>query len=167
MLRDSGIPYCILQPTFFMTNFARLSLPQVRLMGSFTGACGRGKVSSIHPDDIAEVAAEVLCNSGAHIGRTYPLTGGAAIDQYECAALASELSGRDIQYVDMSEAELVSMLTDKAGLPYELAAGVGKGQTLARNGAYESISPCVEQLLGKKPRTWEHYLDSIRDEMRQ
>src|SRR5438445_13102183 len=52
--------------------------------------------------DIAAVAAEALTSDG-HDGKTYTLTGPAALGIAEVASILAEVTGREINYVDAPE----------------------------------------------------------------
>jgi uncharacterized protein YbjT (DUF2867 family) len=96
-LKRWGIPYTIIKPAFFMQNLA----------GSVNGdtlywPLGPGRIAMIDVDDIAEFAAVVLQNPGEHDGRTYTITGPAAISLYDAAETLSEVTGTAIHYEPVS-----------------------------------------------------------------
>jgi NAD(P)H dehydrogenase (quinone) len=67
------------------------------------GPAGEGRFAPVTRDDIADVAAAVLLNP-EHDGRTYDLTGPAAITMAEVAEEISRASGRQVSYrVEMLE----------------------------------------------------------------
>lgn len=63
---------------------------------------GDGKASFVDTRDIAAVAAEALTSS-EHEGKTYTLTGPAALGIAEVASILSEATGREINYIDVPE----------------------------------------------------------------
>jgi uncharacterized protein YbjT (DUF2867 family) len=99
-LISSGLPYTLLRPTTFMQN----TLATARAVGSE----GRkyqpfkdGKLGMIDARDMGKVAAKVLTEEG-HEGKTYTLTGPAAISFYEIAEMLSEVLGKKVDYVPIS-----------------------------------------------------------------
>ena len=69
----AGLPYTVLRPNSYMTNFLTMQRPgrdgALRLPWS-DGAC-----SFVHPGDVAAAAAQVLLEPHGHDGKTYELTG--------------------------------------------------------------------------------------------
>jgi uncharacterized protein YbjT (DUF2867 family) len=76
---------------------------------------GNGKASLVDTRDIAAVAAEALTSDG-HEGKTYTLTGPAALGIAEVASILSEVAGREINYVDVPESAARDGML-QAGLP--------------------------------------------------
>ena len=98
---NSGLPYTILRPAYFMQNLIG-SARSIVSEGVFRGAMGDGKVGVIDIRDIADVAAAVLTSDG-HEGRTYILTGPEAFSMGELAAKLSSVLGKEVRYVNVSE----------------------------------------------------------------
>jgi len=76
---------------------------------------GNGRASFVDTRDIAALAAEALTSEG-HEGKTYTLTGPAALGIAEVASILSEVAGREINYVDMPESAARDGML-QAGLP--------------------------------------------------
>jgi uncharacterized protein YbjT (DUF2867 family) len=88
-LISSGLTYTILRPTTFMQNplaTARTVSTEGRIYQPFKD----GKLGMIDVRDIGEVAAKVLTEEG-HEGKTYTLTGPAAISFHDIAEMLSEV----------------------------------------------------------------------------
>ncbi len=100
-LKNSGMAWTILLPGGFMQNFVGNSAP--RPDGGIYAPVGNAKAAFIDTRDIAAVAAKALTESG-HEGREYTLTGPADVSYTEAAAIMSEVSGRQIRFVDVPEA---------------------------------------------------------------
>jgi NAD(P)H dehydrogenase (quinone) len=73
--------------------------------GVIRGPAGRGRVASVAQDDIADVAAAVLRDPGAHASATYDLTGPAALTLDEVASVLSRHVGREVRYEEESVEE--------------------------------------------------------------
>src|SRR5829696_2912556 len=99
-LISSGLPYTLLRPTTFMQNTlatARTVSSEGRIYQPFKD----GKLGMIDVRDIGEVAAKVLTEEG-HEGKTYTLTGLAAISLYNVAETLSEVLGKEVSYISIS-----------------------------------------------------------------
>jgi NAD(P)H dehydrogenase (quinone) len=94
-LFESGLPYTILQPAPYMqnlmTNWAAITREGVYRTPYPSGT----RLSLVDLEDVAEVAARVLTETG-HLGATYELCGTPGLSQIEVAAI---LSGRLITKV--------------------------------------------------------------------
>jgi uncharacterized protein YbjT (DUF2867 family) len=99
-LISSGLPYTLLRPTTFMQNTlatARAVASEGRIYQPFKD----GKLGMIDARDMGKVAAKVLTEEG-HEGKTYTLTGPAAISFYDIAEMLSEVLGKKVDYVPIS-----------------------------------------------------------------
>jgi uncharacterized protein YbjT (DUF2867 family) len=143
-LRASGVPAVVLAAGFFMTNV--LAAVQD---GRLLAPAGAGRVAMIDPRDIGEVGAAVL-SAGDHAGRTYRLTGPAAITYREAAAALG------LDYVDLPVAAAREGLV-AAGLPEWLVRQLDGVFTLVRLGALEEVTDSVRVLSGRDARTFAEF----------
>jgi uncharacterized protein YbjT (DUF2867 family) len=111
-IRESGLAFTFLRPNSFMQNFITYFPPRD---GTIYLPWGNGKASFVDARDIAAVAAEALTTDG-HEGKTYTLTGPAALGIAEVASILSETAGREIHYVDVPESAARDGML-QAGLP--------------------------------------------------
>jgi uncharacterized protein YbjT (DUF2867 family) len=98
-LISSGLPYTLLRPTTFMQNTlmaARTVASEGRIYQPFKD----GRLGMIDTRDIGEVAAKVLIEE-SHQGKTYTLTGPAAISFYDVAEVLSEVLGKEVSYINV------------------------------------------------------------------
>jgi len=98
-LASSGLPYTFLRPQSFMQNTlmaARTVASEGRIYQPFKD----GKLGMIDARDIGEVAAKVLTEEG-HEGKTYTLTGPAAISFHDVAQALSEVLGKEVSYINI------------------------------------------------------------------
>jgi uncharacterized protein YbjT (DUF2867 family) len=99
-LISSGLPYILLRPTTFMQNtlvIARTVASEGKIYQPFED----GRLGMIDARDMGEVAAKVLTEEG-HEGKTYTLTGPAAISFYDIAEMLSEVLGKKVDYIPIS-----------------------------------------------------------------
>lgn len=153
-LRASGVPYTVLRPYAFMQNLLRLA-PGVA-HGAVLGTTGDAPVNHVDGRDVGDVAAAVLTRPEP-AGRTYTLTGPAAVSYPDVAARLAALTGRPVRYVHLGPAALRRELVRNAGLPDWLADHVTEIQQLAV-ARPESPTTTVAEVLGRPPRTLDAFL---------
>ncbi len=116
-----------------------------------------GPVSWTARADLAEADALILANSNGWNGITPPLTANKAVSMAELAVLASEVYGREIPHVFVSDEEWMN-LKIAAGVPAfyaQMLLGVFRA---ARNGDFAAIDPALATLLGRSPLTMQEVL---------
>lgn len=101
IIKESGIPYTFLRPSFFMQNLISQHGEELRKEKIIFVPAGKGKPSFIDVRDIATVAAKILTEDG-HENKGYSLTGCEALDYYEVADIISKELGETITYVNPS-----------------------------------------------------------------
>ena len=146
---ESGIPRTHLWPNAFMQNFRRFA-PLIRERGEFYAPLGDARVSLVEIEDVAAVTVAALVEDG-HEGETYEITGPEAISYAECAAILSEVLGREVQYVSVSDEEARAALV-KAGIGPEAAQALVEIDGLFREGFGAPVTDAVERMTGRSPR---------------
>ncbi len=154
-IKASGVAWTFLRPNGFMQNMVIYNAATVRGQSAFYGSAGDGKVSQVDVRDVAAVAVRVLTEDG-HTGKTYTLTGPAALSNSEIAAILSTLLGREIRYINLPPDQLKQALVG-AGTPEWNANGIIDLETLYREGGASTISPDIEQVLGIPPISYERF----------
>ncbi|MFJ3896274.1 MULTISPECIES: SDR family oxidoreductase [unclassified Streptomyces] len=154
VLRDSGLEWTVLRPGGFASNALWWS-ESVRARRVVAAPFGDVGVPVIDPTDIAEVAAAGLMTD-QHTGRTYELTGPEVITpRAQTEAIATAL-GAPVHFHDLTRAEAKSAMSQ--AMPPELAE-----DTLAILGAPTPaelrVSPDVERVLGRAPRTFAEWAE--------
>jgi NAD(P)H dehydrogenase (quinone) len=107
-----------------------------------------GPVSWTAHADLAEAAAIILADEGRFDGPTPPLTAPVALDLGDVAALLTDLAGRPVRRVVVSDEAWVATLTGR-GVPAaqaELLLGMFRA---ARRGEFATAGPELEDLLGR------------------
>ena len=108
--------------------------------------------------NIAEATANILTQPG-HENRAYDITGPESISYFDVAATLSEVLGRTVTYVPVpEEAAKAAML--ETGMPEWDAQALAEIQALFATGTYAEVTPDLEQLLGRRPRS---FADFARD----
>lgn len=120
--------------------------------GRYVTNAGHGRTSYVSRADCARAAAAVLTSDG-HDGRTYDITGPEGLTAAEVAALFSELGGRPVEFVSVTDEEHAGALVEHAGLPEDLARGYATFGEGVRRGYCAAVSDTVQELTGRAPRS--------------
>jgi uncharacterized protein YbjT (DUF2867 family) len=145
-LRESGLAYTALQPNGFMQNLLGMA-PLISTQGIIPAPAGDSRISHIDVRDIAASAVAVLTQPG-HDGKTYVLSGPAAVTYEEIAADVSEAIGKKVTYVPITPEQFLDGLTS-TGVPQWMASGLGELYALYRTGAGATVTNEVEALAGR------------------
>jgi uncharacterized protein YbjT (DUF2867 family) len=165
IIEESGITFTFLRPNFFMQNFVNFYLGKDQ--SSIYLPAGDGKVSFVDVRDIAAVAVQALINNidGRHNGKAYTITGPEAISYGDAAGILSESIGRNISYVNISEDDArkaiigMGMSDWHTNIVLELLK-------LSREGYLSDISHEVEEIIGKKPKSFSQFAKDYAPEFR-
>jgi NAD(P)H dehydrogenase (quinone) len=154
-LAESPLDWTVLRNNVY-TEMLLMSLPQAVTMGQLVAAAGEGGVGYVTREDCARAAAAAL--SATTSGRvTLEVTGPEVVTYAELAQLASEISGRPVNYVSMTPEEMVKILSG-AGLPQGVAETLVSFQTATAQGILGITTPAVTNLTGTAPQSVRDYL---------
>jgi uncharacterized protein YbjT (DUF2867 family) len=155
-LKDSGLSWTILRPTFFMQN-TMMTAPTVKDQGVIYYDWGDGKAGVIDARDIVDAAVGVLtAANGRFAGQSFVLTGPAPIGFADMAAGIGKAVGKDVNYVPVPhEAAKQAMLG--MGMPEWIADGYVELNKGFENGFANTTTDDVETLAGHEPRTFEQF----------
>jgi uncharacterized protein YbjT (DUF2867 family) len=145
----SGIPATVVSAGWFTQNFTEGMLAGALETGVLALAAGDVREPFISVDDVAAVVTEALTGDG-HAGRRYEVTGPESLTLAEVAALLTELSGRDVQYLPMTFDEFHAAVAAEAGA--ETATLLTELCREVFDGRNESPADGVRQALGRAPR---------------
>src|SRR5215813_3639354 len=122
LVMDSGLPFTFVQPNFFMQNLLWSADP-IRTRGEFYSSLGSTPASHVDAHDIAAVIMATLTEPvDRHAGRIHLVTGPAALTFDQIAAMCSDVVGKPVHYVNLTDEQL------KAGL---MASGQPEWQAAA------------------------------------
>jgi uncharacterized protein YbjT (DUF2867 family) len=157
---NSGIPYTIIRPAYFMQNimgFARM----IASDSAFPGVMGDGKIGVIDTRDIGNVAATVLTNGG-HEGKTYPLTGPEALSMSGLAQILSAVLGKEVKYMNVSQEDAKAGMM-AMGMPDWMADGWVAIAMMISTGSADMVTPMVKEVTGEEPRSFERFARDYAD----
>ena len=158
-ITEAGLDHTFLRASGFATNTLAWA-GAVRDHGSVRIPYPMAKRSLIHEGDIAAVAARVLTESG-HSGRSYVLTGPAAISQADQVAAIGEAVGRPVdlaaQPPDEARAEMLTW-GDAPFVDHALAYWASLETTP------EPVTTTVQEILGWPARTFAEWARDHADD---
>jgi uncharacterized protein YbjT (DUF2867 family) len=155
-LKESGLAWTILRPTFFMQN-TMMTAPTVKQQGVIYYDWGEGKAGAIDVRDVVDAAVGVLTSAnGRYAGQAFVLTGPSPIGFADIAGTIGRAIGRDVTYVPVPhEAAKQAMLG--MGMPEWIAEGyVELNQGFEKDFA-NTTTRSVEALAGHAPRSFEQF----------
>jgi NAD(P)H dehydrogenase (quinone) len=162
LLHRSGMDWTVLR----FGSFAELVLPPaataVQNRRLITNN-GRGRLVPISRRDCAEVAAIVLTGDG-HAGETYEISGNEALTASDLAELYSDLSGKPVKVLQLSDLMLHWVLVG-IGTPMPSAWSITAYGRAVRQGYFDLIDPTFERLTGRPPITLREVLVSHRADL--
>jgi uncharacterized protein YbjT (DUF2867 family) len=159
-IKSSGVAYTFLRPNGFMQNMVNYNAPTINTQNAFYGCQGEGRVSHIDIRDIAAVAVKTLTEDG-HEGKTHTLSGPAALSNAQIAQILSDDLAREINYVDLPPEQLKQAML-AAGMPEWSADALCDLQRLYREGGASAMTSDVEQILRRKPTSFEQFSRDYR-----
>ncbi|KOV79008.1 NmrA family NAD(P)-binding protein [Nocardia sp. NRRL S-836] len=157
-VKDSGVEWTVLRPTWFMQNFDEDLFAAPVQHGELAVPAGQGVHPFIDVVDIAEVAVAALTQPG-HAGQTYELSGPEALSFPEMLARIVAVTGNPVVYTDVPAGEFAASLRE-LGYPGEIADLVTMLLVRIRGGEERHLSDGVQRVLGREPRTFADYLGS-------
>ncbi len=149
LLAGSGVAWTSLRNGFYAHSLGWMLGPW-RETGVIA-APADGPASWTDRGDEAEAAAVILARDGSFDGPV-TLTAGAAPTFDDIAAIASDLTGRDIQRVVVDDEEWVAAQVAH-GSPEPMARMLLGFFQAARQGSFAEVSPTLGELLGREPRS--------------
>ncbi|SFE07137.1 Uncharacterized conserved protein YbjT, contains NAD(P)-binding and DUF2867 domains [Actinacidiphila alni] len=155
MLRECGTDWTSLRNGYYASSAIMLLGDAVRT--GVLAAPEDGPISWTAHADLAEAAARVLAADGGPVGPTAPLTGGEALDLAAIAELASELSGRKVERVVVTDEEYRANLLGHGGSAWlaDLLLGMFAA---SRQGEFAHVDPALGELIGRPPTPFEDVL---------
>jgi len=158
-LAASGLSWTLLRNSWYMENLAA-TIQSVLAGGKWFTATGAGKMSYVSREDCARVAAAVLASESAAKMR-YNVTGPEKHTTTELAAIISDVYGKPIEVVQVTDAQLMERL-QSAGLPAPIAALVTSFDANTRAGKVDVVSTAVLELTGRAPQSLRDFLIANR-----
>ena len=158
IVANSGLNYTLVRASWFNQNFSEGAFTDYILAGHIALPMPDAKIPYTDTKDISDMVTKVLMDDSFN-GETVTVTGPVKLTFEEVAQIMSNKLGRTIRYQPISMEEFKSGLTE-AGVPdaviwllsYLFTEVLGHSEN-------QTISNDVERILGRKPITFEEYVD--------
>lgn len=145
-LKASGADWTVVRASWFNQNFDESFFLEPVRAGQIALPTADAVEAFVDTEDVADVVVAALSDD-RHIGRTYELSGPRLLSFAEVAAELSKVTGREIAYVPVSNADYRAVLREN-GLPEDFAELF----TLILDGRNAHLVHGVEEVLGRPPR---------------
>lgn len=119
-----------------------------------------GPVSWTTRADLAEADAHILLEEGRFAGSTPPLTALEAFTFADLATIASDLTGREIKHVPLTDTQWA---TEKQaqGIPAHFVDIMLGTYRAMRRGNFAAVDPTLAQVLGRRPHSMRNVLADL------
>ena len=159
-LQAAGLVWNIIRPNWFMQNFNTFWIQGILEHGKIFLPVGQARGSFIDARDIAAVAAQLLSGT-AFENQEFDLTGAAAFNHDEVAAVLSAETGRSIGYAEITPDAMRAGLL-QAGVPAPYAEFLLLILGYFKAGYSERTTEAVQTILGRAPGTLAQYAKDYR-----
>lgn len=156
-IKASGIPYTIFRNGWYQENLF-LGLPHAIASGHWYTSAGDGRVAPGARDDMAAAIAAGLA-AVSNESKTYTLTGPQAYTTAEIAALVSEVTGKPLDVVQVSD-EALTEGVKASGVPEDFAKVIVSFDANTRAGRIAMVTDAIETLSGRKSKTLKQFLEA-------
>lgn len=154
--KASGIPTLIFRNSWYAENLF-MTLPQAFKSGQWFTSAAEGRTAFVARDDIAAAIAAAVANPPAG-SVTWTMTGSEAFTNAEIAALASDITGKPLQVVNLTGEQLAGGMK-AAGVPDAFITMAVSADTATRAGDLGIITSDVETLSGRKPKSLRTFIE--------
>jgi NAD(P)H dehydrogenase (quinone) len=159
-LKASGMSWTILRDCWYI-EYLMMTLAPAVASGKLSAVAGQGGAPYVTREDCAQVAAAALASSDAS-NKTWNTTGPDLVTYPELAKLASELTGRKVEYVAVTPEERIAQMI-AAGTPEPIAKIMVSSQVAISQGKMGVPTTAVKELTGREPMSVREYLSAHRE----
>lgn len=159
-LKDCGLSHTVLRNNLY-TELLLGSLPRAIASGKLVAAAGDGGASYVTREDCARAAAGALLRD-FNGSETLEVAGPDVVTHAQLAKLASEISGKPVEYVSVPVDALVQGMVQGGGLPEPIARLFASFDVAIAQGVMAVRSDAVRELWGEAPTTVASFLQANR-----
>jgi uncharacterized protein YbjT (DUF2867 family) len=161
-LRDSGLGWTFVRPSFFAENLSGTHVSDIRDRDEIVVPAGRGATAFVTADDVAAVAVATLLDPAAHRGLAWTPTGPAALTYQEVAATLSDVLGRPIRYRKPGVLRYARHARSALGMPWAMVGVTAAIYTVARLGRADGLTDDVRTVTGRDPVAFRDWAEQHR-----
>jgi uncharacterized protein YbjT (DUF2867 family) len=158
-LRNSTVGWTSVRPNLILQAY--IPFAPLIAQGALQVPIGDAAVSVVDARDIAAVAAAALTEDG-HVGKTYTLTGPAAVTHAEIATELGDAAGRTVRFESIPPEAFLAALTG-VGMPEWQAEGLVEDYEHYDRGEASTVSSDVAQVTGTSPRSLRDFAHDYSD----
>jgi len=158
-LMNSTVGWTFVRPNLILQAY--LSFASAIAQGVLQAPIGDAPVSVVDARDIAAVAAAALTEDG-HVGKTYTITGPAAVTHAEIAAELGTAIGHPVRFESIPPEAFLAALTG-AGMPTWQAEGLVEDYAHYDRGEASAVSPDVAQVTATSARSLRDFAHDYAD----
>ncbi|MDT3444601.1 MULTISPECIES: NAD(P)H-binding protein [unclassified Pseudofrankia] len=154
----AGLEHTVLYPSWLATNAQRDWADQIRTTGRVAMAYGDATVTPIHPDDVAQVAADLLTR-GTHRARMQILTGPRSLHLRDVVTTVGDVLGVEIPVDDLTRDQALEQAKGRMPRPIlETLLDVAA----ASIGQAAPVNNTVERITGHPARPFRSWVETHR-----
>ncbi len=158
LLLKSGIDYTILQPCAYMQNVLAYRNAIVETEVYRIPYAAKTRIGMVDLEEIAEVAARVLCDS-THRGAIYELANGEALSQLEVAQVIALQLGRGVT-AEAADREQWALLMRQSGMNEYAISTLRKMFEYYERYGFWGNGKILEMLLGRRPKSFTEWVST-------
>ncbi len=156
-LRQSGLDWTFVRPSFFMENLSTTHASDIRDRDQITVPAGKGATAFVAAHDVAAVATEALVHPQRHRFAAWTPTGPAALTYAQVAEILTVTLGRRITYTRPGALRYFGHATRTLAMPVPMAAVTCAIYTVARLGKAAGLTDDVQRMTGHQPLSFEDW----------
>lgn len=161
LVKNSGIDFTIIRPSFVFQNFVNQFLQSVR-DGVILAPSEKGKTSYVDIRNVGEASAVVLANPTAHTGKTYSITGSETLTHSQMADIFSQQLSKQVVHISPSVEEYKKTLAG-FNVPVFLYEFLAVLYNTIAQGQWEEVSNDYTLLTGKNTTTFTDFVKENRE----
>ena len=158
LVKNSGIDFTIIRPSFVFQNFFNQFLQSVR-DGVILAPSEKGKTSYVDIRNVGEASSVVLKNPSAHKGKIYAITGSEALTHSQIAGIFSQQLSKQVVHISPSVEEYKKRLAS-FNVPDFLHEFLAVLYGTIAKGQWQEVSNDYTLLTGKNATT---FADFVRE----
>lgn len=155
IVQESGLAWTIVRASWFYQNFSEGAFVDMVAAGQITLPAGDTPEPFVDVDDIADVAIVALSEPD-HAGEIYEVTGPRLMSFADIAAELSDVTGREIAYIQVPHDAFVSEAAD-SGAPKDVVWMLDYLFATVLDGRNAHLTDGVQRALGRPPRDFTEY----------
>lgn len=157
ILQISGVGWTIIRSSWFAQNFSEGFFREYVLSGVLAFPVNSVREPFVDIDDIAEIVVRSLTEEG-HVGKLYEVTGPELLSFSDLADKFSHHLNHPVKFVEINLQEFESTLNE-VGVPADAIEMLNYLFVEVLDGRNENITNGIERALGRKPGSFDQFIE--------